>query len=81
MIIRTDQRVLEALMALEHDHHFKDVVQWMADSLEATRNRCMEETDEIALRQAQGAAKDLREFIEAARDARSNLDSIRRQTP
>lgn len=81
MINRPSARVLEALMALEHDHHFKDIMQWIEDSRQATTERCIEETDETALRQAQGAAQDLRDFIKAAREARASLERQRRQTP
>lgn len=81
MINRPDQRVLEALMALEHNGHFKDILQWLEESLQATTECCIEETDETTLRQAQGAAKDLRDLIKAAKEARASLEKNRRQTP
>lgn len=81
MIRRPDPRVLEALMALEHNGHFKDILQWVEGSLSDTTARCIEETDETALRQAQGAAQDLRTLIKEAREARGNLERIRQQTP
>lgn len=81
MINRPDQRVLEALMALEHNGHFKDILQWLEESQQATIERCIQETDETTLRQAQGAAQDLRDLIKAAKEARASLEKNRRQTP
>lgn len=81
MIARPTPRQLEALAMLEHDNHFKDVMQLLRDSLDETISRCISETDEVALRQAQGAARDLRELIDMAGTARTTAEQLRRQTP
>lgn len=81
MIRTPTQHELEALSNLEHDPDFKQVLKLLQDSLDATRQRCINERDEITLRQAQGAAVDLNEFLILVGTARAQAENLRRRTP
>lgn len=72
---------LEALALLEHDPNFKQVLILLQDSLDDTQQRCIEERDEITLRQAQGAAVDLTEFLRLVGTARATAEKLRKRTP
>lgn len=72
---------LEAIALLEHNPNFKQIVTLLQDSLDETRTRCIEERDEITLRQAQGAAVDLNEFLTLVGDARAMVEKLRKRTP
>ena len=73
MLIRPSNRVLEALSKLEHDARFKDVKDWLEQSLNETYSRLASTNEEIELRQQQGSARTLKELIDVAENARSIL--------
>ncbi|WP_417518737.1 hypothetical protein [Marinobacter sp.] len=81
MIRQPTQHELEALAVLEHNPNFIALRQWLEDSLRATHERCAQERDEVTLRQAQGAAMDLTDFLEHARTARGTAEKLRKRTP
>ena len=77
MIEPHDEEVVEALVMLEHTHHFRAIIQWIERSYERTQDACEETRDEIDLRRAQGAAQDLKAILQASRDAREKMQKIK----
>lgn len=78
MINKPTAEQIEALTVLEHHHHFKVIREWLEQSLQTTQERCIEEMNIDSVRQLQGAAKDIKEFLEFAQNARDILETLRR---
>lgn len=81
MIKQPGANQLEALAILEHNPNFIAIREWLEDSLRATYETCASERDEVTLRQAQGAATDLNEFLGYTRTARDTAEKLRKRTP
>lgn len=77
MLKRPDQRVLNALAALENDPHFEDVRKWMNDSLQDLYVQMSETKDETLSRWSAGAAQAVKEFVRYSEEARSILQKFR----
>lgn len=78
MIEKPSHLQLEALSALEHNSNFKHVKNWLEDSLMKTYQHCSTEHDDATLRQEQGAAQALSEFLTLANNARGIIEKNRR---
>jgi hypothetical protein len=70
MLNKPDQRVLSALAALEDDHNFSVVLEWMESSLGELDAANRTTKDEILSRWGQGAAQTLADIVGTARSAR-----------
>lgn len=77
MLKRPDQKVLNALAALENDHNFKEVRAWMNESLQDLFVQTVETKDEVVSRWSAGAAQAVREFVRYSEEARSILQKFR----
>jgi len=67
----TDE-VLASLAALEHHHDFKTILDWIEANAHDRVQACMTETD-VDVYRAQGAARELTELVETARQARQHI--------
>jgi hypothetical protein len=70
MLNKPDQRVLSALAALEDDHNFSAVLEWMEGSLSELDAATRTTKDEVLTRWNQGAAQVLADLIGTTRSAR-----------
>lgn len=73
MLTRPSSRVLEAFSKLEFDERFIEIKAWLDQSLAETFVRITTIEDDAKLRQQQGSAQTLKEFIDTAENARSML--------
>lgn len=77
MLKRPDQKVLNALAALEGNSQFEDVRKWLDESLQDLYVQTTETKDETLSRWNAGAAQAVREFVRYAEEARSILQKFR----
>ena len=77
MLKRPDQKVLNALAALESNPQFEDVRKWMEESLQDLYVQTTETKDETLSRWSAGAAQAVREFVRYSEEARSILQKFR----
>jgi hypothetical protein len=77
MLKRPDQKVLNALAALESNSHFEDVRKWMDESLQDLYVQTTETKDETLSRWSAGAAQAVKEFVRYSEEARSILQKFR----
>jgi hypothetical protein len=70
MLNKPDQRVLSALAALEDDHNFSAVLEWLESSLGELDAATRTTKDEVLTRWNQGAAQCLADLVGTARSAR-----------
>jgi hypothetical protein len=63
----------QSLARLEHDNDFITVMGWLRSNLEKVSELNDSMEDNTRLRQGQGAAQVLRQFIEASVDARKKI--------
>lgn len=70
-MITPNDKVIEALAKSEHDVFFKEILAWLQRSLDRVNEQLAEENNDVALRQAQGEARALREILTNAQNARS----------
>jgi predicted ATP-binding protein involved in virulence len=77
MLKRPDQKVLNALAALESNSSFEDVRKWMEESLQDLYVQTTETKDETLSRWSAGAAQAAREFIRYSKEASSILQKFR----
>lgn len=78
MIIKATAKEIEALASLRHNPHFEAVIEWLEASYMETLSKCSEELNIESLRQQQGAAIDLREFLQHAHNARDYIEKSKR---
>lgn len=74
MLHKPDARVLSALAALEGDHNFKTILEWMEVSLAEIDRDTRTTKDEVLTRWSQGASQALAEFVGATKNARSAMN-------
>ena len=74
MLNKPDQRVLSALAALEDDHNFSVVLEWLESSLGELDVATRTTKDEVLTRWNQGASQALAELVGAAKNARSAMN-------
>lgn len=77
MLNKPDQRVLFALAALEDDHNFSVVLEWLEGSLGELDVATRTTKDEVLTRWSQGAAQSLADLIGTARSARVAASRIK----
>ena len=70
MLNKPDQRVLSALAALEDDHNFSVVLEWLESSLGELDAATRTTKDEVLTRWSQGAAQCLADLVGTSRSAR-----------
>lgn len=78
MIENPNKEELEALASLEHNAHFKNIMNWLHKSLERTLESCVDERDQVALRHSQGSAQTLISIFNHAGEARKNIERLKR---
>lgn len=78
MIRKPNAIEIEALATLKNNNSFQHVLGWLTESLVLTYDECATLHDEIALRQAQGSAQDLKEFLDLAENAVKLIKKSRR---
>lgn len=66
---RPEEKVVKSLAALAGNTFFVSVLDWVRQSLEAQRDHNDVELDQTVLRQGQGRAQELKEFLELASSA------------
>lgn len=78
MINRPNHLQLEALATIKNNPNFQIITQWLNESLSETLSKCMTEHDSTALRQAQGEAKTLFDFLHFVEEARAIIEKNKR---
>jgi len=64
MLLPPDEQVLKDLKSLENNGAHQRVLEWFTGSLEYLRELNDQERDDVSLRQNQGAAQVLKEFLD-----------------
>ena len=70
MLNKPSPQVLSALAALEDDHNFKSVLEWLESSLDELDVSTRSTKDEVLTRWNQGATQVLTDLVGTARSAR-----------
>lgn len=70
MLKRPDRRVITALADLMTNPNFKDVRNWLDESLQDLYTLATESPDDLQSKRAQGAAQAVREIVRYADEAR-----------
>lgn len=73
MLAKPNSKVLMALAALEDDHNFKSVLEWLEGSLSELDALNRSTKDETLTRWNQGASQVLSGFIGTTRSARAAI--------
>lgn len=76
---QSSDQVIEAFATLEGNHHFKVVMEWIAESAQDQTERLQMERDDIEMRRLQGAVTELNAISDLAENARSII-AQRRQS-
>jgi hypothetical protein len=72
---KADDSVIQAIVGLKHDELFRELVKWFRESLEDQRLENDVQCDDVRLRQGQGRAQELNDFLKTVAEA----DAIHQQ--
>lgn len=77
MLAPVTPAVIEALLALKHTRDFEVIMAWVGESLTHTTELALSADDDLVVRRAQGAAKDLSELIKLTDEAQQIMQTIK----
>jgi len=73
VIEQPNKRVIQALANLEGNNDFKDVKEWLANSLQQIKHDALNTKDEVQTRWYQGAGQAIEAFLNKADQARETI--------
>ena len=77
MLNKPSAQVLAALAALEDDHNFKSVLEWLESSLSELDAATRTTKDEVLTRWSQGAAQAVADIVGTTRSARVAISRMK----
>lgn len=77
MLAKLKPETVEALLALQHTRDFEIIMAWLRDSLTHTTELALNADDDLVVRRAQGAAKDLSELIKLAEQSQQIMQTMK----
>ena len=77
ILVKSNQRLLSALSALDGDPNFEVVKEWLTVSLDELNVANASTKDEVLTRWNQGSIQTLKEVLETSKNARQALSRLR----